>query len=389
MIGDPPNCGTSIASESMGFWRRIAKEDLTGQFRTVLERRKDGPGAPIEIQYHPADIRREVRYFFLSEQRVRLIKVGLVLYGLFLLFTVIALPRTASGLFSSGTYQAAVRERARQGEELRKLAGQLSALDEEAQALRHDLRKIRMTYGLPELESRGIGGFPQEPAGVPSSIHAATIRQGNGLHARLLDEAGALASLIEEVRGFEIANTEQVARTPSISPIASSDFVLSSPFGMRTSPFTKELDFHAGIDLAAHAGTLIQAPAEGSVVFAGRYPLKESASWWRYGNLVVIDHGGRFVTLFGHCDEVKVKTGQRVKQGQPIATVGNTGWSTSPHLHYEIRRRVEGESANSEPRPVDPRIYILNHRWRDEEQILIRARQAPEGNFEPLPILTR
>ena len=134
--------------------------------------------------------------------------------------------------------------------------------------------------------------------------------------------------------------------------------------------------------MAAPSGTPITAPADGVVVFAGRYPLRQSVSWWRYGNMVALRNGDRFITLFGHCDEINVRSGQKVKQGDIIATVGNTGWSTSPHLHYEIRRRSE----DGDYEPVDPRIYILDHQWRDEEQLLVRARMAPDArNFEPLP----
>src|SRR4029450_11548493 len=95
-------------------------------------------------------------------------------------------------------------------------------------------------------------------------------------------------------------------------------------FGTRRSPCTKPLDSHAGLDLAAPVGTPVFAPADGLVVFAGRYPLGQSVAWWRYGNLVAIRHGDRFVTLYGHLDETGVRLGQRVHQGELIAKVGNT-----------------------------------------------------------------
>ncbi len=191
-----------------------------------------------------------------------------------------------------------------------------------------------------------------------------------------------LGSFIDEIHGFETAHADQVRTTPSLSPLRRDEFVLTSPFGTRRSPFTKQVDFHPGIDLAAATGTPIHAPADGSVVYAGRYPVRQSVSWWRYGNLIALRHGDRFITLFGHCDSIGVRVGQKVRQGEVIGTVGNTGWSTSPHLHYEVRKlRQDGEFE-----PVDPRVYILDHRWRDEEQLLVRGRRAPDlRDFEPLP----
>jgi murein DD-endopeptidase MepM/ murein hydrolase activator NlpD len=126
----------------------------------------------------------------------------------------------------------------------------------------------------------------------------------------------------------------------------------------------------------------VYATADGRVNYAGRYSARQSVAWWRYGNLVSIKNGDGFIALYGHLDTVLVKEGQRVKLGEQIGTVGNSGWSTNPHLHYEVRKQVE----DGEHRPVDPRIYILDHRWRDEEKLLVRARSAPSmQNFEPLP----
>jgi murein DD-endopeptidase MepM/ murein hydrolase activator NlpD len=217
---------------------------------------------------------------------------------------------------------------------------------------------------------------------VPDSIYADTVRQGNRLRATISEDLRVLDTFLAEVVAFESAHRTQTETTPSACPLAGDGFVLTSPFGSRRSPFTKQLDFHAGIDLAAATGLPVTATAAGVVVFAGRYPLAQNVSWWRYGNLVAIRHGEEFVTLYGHCDEVKVSRGQHVRQGEILATVGNTGWSTSPHLHYEVRRRAVG----GDWVPVDPRIYILDHRWRDEEQLLVRGRSAPDPEqFEPLP----
>jgi murein DD-endopeptidase MepM/ murein hydrolase activator NlpD len=168
---------------------------------------------------------------------------------------------------------------------------------------------------------------------------------------------------------YEAANASIVRHTPSILPVPSDQFVLTSPFGMRTSPFTRQADFHKGLDLSAPTGTPIFAAADGVVSFAGRYPLRESVAWWRFGN--------------GHCDTIKVRRGQQVRQGETIATVGSTGWSTNSHLHYEVRSDLQ-QPGNYVA--IDPRIYILNYQWNNEASLLMRSRTSKEyRNFDPLP----
>src|SRR5205085_4207648 len=182
---------------------------------------------------------------------------------------------------------------------------------------------------------------------------------------------------------YEAANTELVRHTPSILPLPADQFVLTSPFGNRISPFTRAADFHKGLDLSAPTGTPVFATADGVVSFAGRYPISQSVAWWRFGNVVVINHSDRFITIYGHCDSVNVHAGQTVKQGETIANVGSTGWSTNSHLHYEVRSDLE------EPEkyiPIDPRIYILNYQWNNEALLLMKARTIKDyKDFDPLP----
>jgi len=338
--------------------------------------------AVLEIQYHPADIRRGVRYFFLNQRRARTLAAGALLYALFVVFSLLLLPRTLGDLYALSSFDREVDERTEQGDRLKVLVARLAEIETEVKNVRFDLDKIRLAYGLSDNVSRGQGGFPEKPVDVAGpSIYVTSLRQGNSLQASVVEELGVLGSLLEEVHVYEAANRDQARVTPSLCPLRGEEFVLTSPFGSRTSPFTRQPDFHAGIDLAARPGTPVLAPAAAVVAFAGRYPLKSSAGWWRYGNLVALRHGELFITLFGHLDEVKVRAGQQIKQGDVIGTVGSTGWSTSPHLHYEVRKRLLAAGFE----PVDPRVYILNHRWSDEELVLIRARHAPEGDFEPLP----
>ncbi len=336
----------------------------------------------LEIQFHPGDIRSKVRYFFFSRKQVRLTAAGALSALLFGLFNLFILPGVVGDLLSRSTYQSAVLERSRQGERLQASIARLGRLNGDSEALHLRMSRIYLAYGLQGDESLGQGGFPFQGPPVPDSIYAGAVTRAGQLEAEIREQLQVLDTFISEVQSFESAHGGQVRTTPSVSPLKSEDFVLTSPFGTRRSPFTKKIDFHPGIDMAAPVGTPIYAPADAVVVFAGRYPLKQSVSWWRYGNLVALRNGEGFITLFGHCDEIRVRNGQRVEQGTVIATVGNTGWSTSPHLHYEVRHRDGDEGF----RPVDPRIYILDHQWRDEEQLLVRARRAPDQRaFEPLP----
>jgi len=104
---------------------------------------------------------------------------------------------------------------------------------------------------------------------------------------------------------------------------------ISTRFGFRIHPITKRKQLHSALDLAADTGTPIYAPADGVVVYAGKKRF--------YGNFLLIRHGLGFETAYGHLHHIGVKTGDYVKKGEKIAQCGNTGRSTGPHLHYEIR----------------------------------------------------
>ena len=100
---------------------------------------------------------------------------------------------------------------------------------------------------------------------------------------------------------------------------------------------------HEGVDFGAAIGTAIVAPADGIITFSGPKP--------GFGNFVQIDHGYGVETIYGHAATLSVKKGQKIFRGDRIATVGNTGYSTGPHVHYEVR--VNGT-------PGDPLYYTLN-----------------------------
>jgi murein DD-endopeptidase MepM/ murein hydrolase activator NlpD len=116
---------------------------------------------------------------------------------------------------------------------------------------------------------------------------------------------------------------------------------ITSPFGMRINPITHNYSGHTGIDIGVPYGTPIHAADGGTVIYAG----------WNvaYGNMTVIDHGGGFSTMYAHQSKQMVAVGDHVTQDQIIGYIGTTGWSTGPHLHFEIR--VNGV-------PVNPMKYL-------------------------------
>ena len=117
-----------------------------------------------------------------------------------------------------------------------------------------------------------------------------------------------------------------LAATPNIRPTKG---WYSSKFGYRISPFTGKATMHAGLDIAAALGTPIYAPADGIVSYAGFDD--------GFGKLISIDHGYGLMTRYGHCAQIYVQVGQKISRWDVIGSVGSTGRSTAPHLHYEVR----------------------------------------------------
>jgi murein DD-endopeptidase MepM/ murein hydrolase activator NlpD len=335
----------------------------------------------LEVQIHPADIRKRVRYVLLSRRQLTALSVLALVYLAGLAFGAAVAPGVLEGLTNQQEFQGLTAERRLQGERVQALVGRLDELGGHAQRLDLRLAKISLVYGLPPLHARP-GPLPAE---APSrSIYAEAIAEGHRsqalLQRRLLGLDGALGA----ARAYEAAHPDEVRTTPSLCPLQGSNFVLIGPFGGRRSPFTHEMEVHPGVDLAAPIGTPIHATADGVVAFAGQVPMARGAAWWRYGNLVIVENGDGFFTLFGHEDRVDVRQGQAVKRGDRLGTVGNSGWGvTSPHVHYEVRRK----GADGAFRPVDPLVFILDRRWPNEDRLLLAARSGPPlSDFEPLPV---
>lgn len=134
------------------------------------------------------------------------------------------------------------------------------------------------------------------------------------------------------------------ANIPGIRPIRNSRLArIAAPFGVRMHPFYKVLKMHTGVDFTAPIGTPVVATAHGVVE-------QVVGSKRGYGNTVIINHENGYSTLYAHLDEILVNKGATVAQGTTIGTVGNTGMSMAPHLHYEVQKNDQ---------PIDPLNYFF------------------------------
>jgi murein DD-endopeptidase MepM/ murein hydrolase activator NlpD len=232
------------------------------------------------------------------------------------------------------------RENTELAADLDQLSGRLTFLQEVVTGLEQQDTKLRLLANLepidPQVHAAGIGG-PRPAAAAAGPDRADLVRVD--LNA-LIRRANLLSSSFREVGDSLAIHAERLAATPSIMPTAG---WLTGAFSrMRAHPILHTARPHEGIDVTAPMGAPIEAPANGIVVQAG----------WEagYGNMVTVDHGFGIVTKFAHASRILVRVGTRVKRGDRLALVGNTGLATGPHLHYEVH--VNG-------RPVDPRRYIL------------------------------
>ena len=135
---------------------------------------------------------------------------------------------------------------------------------------------------------------------------------------------------LDEIERLAVNKAELIEAIPSIQPIKNEDLTrMASGYGYRIDPFTKKRRFHYGMDFSAKKGTPIYATGNGIVQRADN---RSSG----YGRHIRIDHGFGYISLYGHLEKYNVRRGQKVKRGDIIGFVGNTGRSVGPHVHYEI-----------------------------------------------------
>ncbi len=262
---------------------------------------------------------------------------------------------TAAGALYGWSARGAEAQRNQLLSENQRLRQALSSLDSriqhtEAQAeklgqLDTRLRRLAMVQDSERNLAMGpIGGATVEHEAEDAELRAGLLAKGGVSHLeRRLDRVGQLqtdtASQAERLSVFLDGRRALLHATPSRRPTRG---FITSTYGMRVDPFTGLPQMHSGLDFSAPEGTPVSATADGTVVTAGRRGA--------YGLVVELDHGQGLTTRYAHLNAVHVKRGAKVKRGDQIGEVGNTGRSTGPHLHYEVR--LGGISRN-------PQAFVL------------------------------
>lgn len=192
----------------------------------------------------------------------------------------------------------------------------------------------------------------QTPKSEPTPGYALPNRGGPLVHDKPMSESELKLAIEELMKTVDARDEYQSVveakilqqsvlkdMLPNSSPVRAG--YNSSSYGWRIDPFNGHKAFHEGLDFPANTGAPILAAADGIVIAADQTP--------DYGNIVKINHGSGLETRYAHASKILVKVGDRVTKGQQVALVGNTGRSTGPHLHYEIR--LNGNA-------LDPRQYL-------------------------------
>jgi murein DD-endopeptidase MepM/ murein hydrolase activator NlpD len=262
------------------------------------------------------------------------------------------------GFVMAGHYVSVVGEAAENPalrEENLKLKNELAVIREQLEHVSGTLdrverfdQKLRAMTLLSDPQ-RNLAMGPTEPqplqgSGDPNQFVRSAKNESAQVLGQKLDKLSAEATRqeqsLQELQAYFAEQKSLLASVPSIWPTRG---WVTSDFGSRLDPYTSERVMHAGLDIAGPHGKEIVSPADGTVVFAGL----EGG----YGNVLVIDHGYGIKTRYGHLASIRAKAGEKLKRGDTIAAMGNTGRSTGPHLHYEVR--VNGIAQN-------PRKFILD-----------------------------
>lgn len=222
----------------------------------------------------------------------------------------------------------------------------------------------RMVFGMNPIDEGiyqgGVGGHEKYTHITKFKNTGEALGEAQEKVDRLTHQLVVQSRSLDEIEEMAAKQNEEFAAMPLIIPVKETALKqkihLLSGFGKRLHPIYKVMKMHDGIDFTASKGTPIQATGDGKIITAKRSP--------SYGRYVVIRHNDKYETLYAHMDKIMVKKGQKVKRGEQIGTVGSTGRSTAPHLHYEVHYNG---------RPVNPISYCMDGLSAKEYEQLVKS----------------
>ena len=276
------------------------------------------------------------------------ISLGVILFYALLYF--FPSPREASLIQYNRNLQAQMAVLDRQVDQMQIVLSDLSQRDDNLYRAMLGAEPIPLSARMGA--SQQISYYDSLARMTNTQLAADIRRKVDILEKELYVQARSYDEIVELAKNQET----RMENIPAIQPVLNKDLKrMASGYGWRVDPVYHIRRFHEGMDFTAPVGTDIFATGNGTVVYSG----------WRqgYGETVEIDHGFGYTTRYAHCSKRLVRVGQKVKRGDVIAKVGNTGKSTGPHLHYEV---------HYQGRPIDPRNFYFYDLSPEEYDKMVR-----------------
>lgn len=277
--------------------------------------------------------------------------------------------------FPSPKEKALMREIEQMEYQYTVLTDQVSLMDKVLENVKErDASVHRMLFGMDPIDNNiweaGVGGTDRYGMLTnfknTGELLVDTKEKVDKLGRQLTIQSKSLDTLTNLAKDKEL----MLASIPAIKPVREDKLKRGintlSGFGMRFHPIFKRRKMHTGIDFTARQGTAIQATGDGKIK-----AIKKLKSG--YGHHVIIDHGYGYKTLYGHMNTIDVRVGEKVKRGQKIGTVGTTGTSTAPHLHYEVIHKGK---------KVNPIHYCMDGLTPTEYQELVNMAHTANQSFD-------
>lgn len=277
--------------------------------------------------------------------------------------------------FPSQREKALLRELEVMKEQYQTLSGHLDVMSKVLANIQdRDASVHRMMFGMDPIDKGiwegGIGGHDRfehlRKAPNSGKLLSSTLEKADRLERQLVLQSLSL----DTIHKMAASMKDMHASLPAIKPVREDKLRGSvramSGYGLRIHPILKVKKLHTGIDFTAPTGTSIQVTGDGKVA-----EVKRDAGG--YGLHVIVNHGYGYQTLYGHMKTVDVKPGQKLQRGQKIGTIGNTGTSTAPHLHYEVIYKGQ---------KVNPIHYVIDGLSLEEYKELVEAASATNMSLD-------